>query len=44
VSVAGEKTFLEIHGGHNNGFLESIDIYKPALDVFLTKALSREEE
>ncbi|MDR3320964.1 MAG: alpha/beta hydrolase [Synergistaceae bacterium] len=31
------KTFVEIHGGHNGGFLESIDIYRPALDKFLTE-------
>lgn len=36
-SVASEKTFVELHGGHNEGFLESIDIYRPALDSFLTK-------
>ncbi|MDR3076963.1 MAG: lysophospholipase, partial [Synergistaceae bacterium] len=26
-AVASEKTFVQIHGGHNEGFLESIDIY-----------------
>ncbi|MDR3229956.1 MAG: alpha/beta hydrolase [Synergistaceae bacterium] len=36
-AVASEKTFVEIHGGHNEGFLDSIDIYRPALDAFLTK-------
>jgi fermentation-respiration switch protein FrsA (DUF1100 family) len=36
-SVASEKTFVRIHGGHNEGFLESIDIYRPALDEFITK-------
>ena len=36
-SVASEKTFVELHGGHNSGFLESIDIYRPALDEFLTR-------
>jgi len=29
------KTFVEIHGGHNEGFLESIDIYRPAIETFL---------
>jgi pimeloyl-ACP methyl ester carboxylesterase len=36
-SVASEKTFTELHGGHGSGFLESIDIYRPALDEFLTR-------
>jgi fermentation-respiration switch protein FrsA (DUF1100 family) len=38
-ALAGEKTFLEIHGGHNEGFLDSLDVYKPGLDAFLTKVL-----
>jgi fermentation-respiration switch protein FrsA (DUF1100 family) len=36
-AVAGEKTFVEIRGGHNEGFMESIAVYRPALDAFLTK-------
>ena len=36
-AVAGEKTFVQIRGGHNEGFLESMDVYRPALDIFLTK-------
>jgi fermentation-respiration switch protein FrsA (DUF1100 family) len=36
-AVASPKTFVEIHGGHNEGFLESIDIYRPALDAFFTE-------
>ena len=32
-----EKTFLEIRGGHNSGFMDSIEIYFPAIDSFLTK-------
>jgi fermentation-respiration switch protein FrsA (DUF1100 family) len=36
-AVASEKTFVELSGGHNVGFLESIDVYRPALDKFLTK-------
>jgi fermentation-respiration switch protein FrsA (DUF1100 family) len=38
-AAAGDKTFVEISGGHNEGFLESIDIYRPALDKFFTKHL-----
>jgi fermentation-respiration switch protein FrsA (DUF1100 family) len=38
-AVASEKAFVEIRGGHNEGFLDSIDIYRPALDGFLTKHL-----
>jgi fermentation-respiration switch protein FrsA (DUF1100 family) len=38
-ALAGEKTFLEIRGSHNEGFLDSIDVYKPGLDAFLTKVL-----
>jgi fermentation-respiration switch protein FrsA (DUF1100 family) len=38
-AIPGEKTFLEIHGGHNEGFLDSIDVYQPGLDAFLTKVL-----
>ena len=36
-ALAGEKTFLEIHGGHNEGFMESLPVYYPALDAFLTR-------
>ena len=36
-AVTSEKTFLEIQGGHNSGFMQSFDIYAPALDLFLTK-------
>ena len=32
-----EKTILEIHGDHNSGFMESLDLYIPALESFLTK-------
>ena len=34
---AGEKSFVAIHGDHNDGFLDSIAIYEPALDDFITK-------
>jgi fermentation-respiration switch protein FrsA (DUF1100 family) len=36
-AVASEKAFVEIRGDHNGGFLDSYDIYFPALDEFLTK-------
>ena len=36
-AVAGEKAFVEIRGSHNEGFLDSIGVYRPALDAFLTK-------
>jgi fermentation-respiration switch protein FrsA (DUF1100 family) len=39
-AAAGDKTFLEIRGDHNGGFLDSLDVYLPALDAFLTKYLS----
>ena len=35
-NVASEKTFVELRGDHNHGFLESLDIYIPALDKFIT--------
>ncbi|MDR1875596.1 MAG: alpha/beta hydrolase [Synergistaceae bacterium] len=40
-AVASEKTFVEIHGSHNEGFQDSWDIYVPALDAFLTKHLGK---
>ena len=36
-AVAGEKAFVEIRGGHNEGFLLSRETYVPALDRFLTE-------
>jgi fermentation-respiration switch protein FrsA (DUF1100 family) len=36
-SVAAEKSFVELSGDHNEGFLESIGVYRPALDEFFTK-------
>jgi fermentation-respiration switch protein FrsA (DUF1100 family) len=36
-AVTSEKTFLEIRGSHNEGFWDSFDTYRPALDAFLTK-------
>ena len=32
-----EKTFLEIQGDHNSGFLQSLEIYAAGLDGFITK-------
>lgn len=40
-AIASDKTFVEIHGGHNDGFVDSIDTYHPALDAFLTKHFGR---
>jgi hypothetical protein len=36
-ALAGEKVFVDIQGGHNDGFMRSHDIYIAALDGFLTK-------
>jgi fermentation-respiration switch protein FrsA (DUF1100 family) len=36
-AVAGEKTFLEIQGDHNSGFVQSLEVYYAGLDSFLTK-------
>ena len=32
-----EKTFLEIQGSHNSGFMQSIEIYAAGLDHFLSR-------
>ncbi len=40
-AIASEKSFVDIHGGHNDGFLDSLDTYRPALDAFLTKQFGR---
>ena len=40
-AAAGEKTFLEIQGDHNSGFMQSFDIYFAGLDDFLTKHLGK---
>jgi fermentation-respiration switch protein FrsA (DUF1100 family) len=34
-----EKTFLEIQGDHNSGFLQSLEVYAAGLELFLTKHL-----
>lgn len=36
-NAASETTFLEIHGSHNAGFMQSFEIYFAALDGFLTR-------
>jgi pimeloyl-ACP methyl ester carboxylesterase len=36
-SVASDKTFVDLRGDHNEGFLESTDVYNSALDEFFTK-------
>ena len=40
-AVASDKTFVEIRGGHNEGFLKSQSVYIPALDAFLSEHLGR---
>ncbi len=34
-AVVSEKIFLPIKGGHNDGFMQSISVYIPALQIFL---------
>ncbi|MFM1919894.1 MAG: hypothetical protein RLZZ303_1528 [Candidatus Hydrogenedentota bacterium] len=36
------KTFLEIHGDHSGGFVQSMDIYLPAWEKFLDGVLPKE--
>jgi fermentation-respiration switch protein FrsA (DUF1100 family) len=36
-ALAGEKTFLEIHGDHNSGFMQSLETYNAGLELFLAK-------
>ena len=38
------KEFVEIHGSHNRGFLDSQPLYEAALDSFLSKYLGRKKE
>jgi hypothetical protein len=38
------KELVEIHGSHNQGFLESQPYYEAALDSFLSKYLGRKKE
>ena len=37
------KEFVEIHGSHNRGFLDSQPFYEAALDSFLSKVLGEEK-
>ena len=32
-----DKAFVEIKGGHNDGFMKSMDVYSGAIDLFLKK-------
>lgn len=38
------KEFVEIHGSHNRGFLDSQPLYEAALDSFLSKYLGKKKE
>ncbi|HOT44417.1 MAG TPA: alpha/beta hydrolase [Spirochaetota bacterium] len=40
-SVKGQKEFLQIHGSHNSGFMESRSLYVPGLKRFLVGHLKR---
>lgn len=40
-AAASPKTFVEIHGSHNEGFLESMATYQPAVDAFLDSVLGQ---
>ncbi|MCL2293534.1 MAG: lysophospholipase [Spirochaetes bacterium] len=43
-AVASEKTFLEIHGSHTRGFMQSYDIYVVGLDRFFTKIFGEKRQ
>ena len=38
-AVQGPREFLQIHGSHNSGFLDSLNLYVPVLERFLLKNL-----
>lgn len=38
------KEFLEISGGHNDGFIESVESYLAGLDSFLSKYISHKQD
>jgi len=38
------KTFLEIRGDHNNGFVQSMDVYKAGWEAFLQELLPWDQE
>jgi len=42
-SVKGEKSFLEISGSHNRGFIDSLAVYGPAIDKFIDEFLVKKE-
>lgn len=41
-AAGAPKRFVQIRGSHNTGFIESDDIYRPALREFLSEALGEE--
>ncbi len=42
-SVKGRKSFLEISGSHNRGFMDSLAVYGPAIDKFIDEFLVKKE-
>ena len=36
-ALSSEKTFLEIQGGHNSGFMESLEVYLAGMERFLAQ-------
>ncbi|MCK9264572.1 MAG: alpha/beta hydrolase [Desulfomonilia bacterium] len=42
-SIQGRKSFLEISGSHNRGFIDSLAVYGPAIDGFVDEFLVRKE-
>jgi hypothetical protein len=39
-AAKGPKQFLELHGGHNEGFLVNLDTYQEGLDEFIQSCLT----
>ncbi len=37
------KRFVELSGGHNTGFMQSINVYRKALDCFINDYISKEQ-
>jgi fermentation-respiration switch protein FrsA (DUF1100 family) len=42
-SIGGRKSFLEISGSHNRGFMDSLAVYGPAIDEFIDGFLVKKE-
>ncbi len=40
-AAPADKQFLDIRGGHNDGFLAAGEIYTNGIDRFITRALGR---